>query len=149
METYVGENPPKSKGVVWVHHDTYNDINSPLVLEVSKSGKYTEVQSAKTLKKIADVQAQLDGNASVISALLALVDNAGDHKAISYDAEEGFKVCGFRTVIYGAGVPSSTTIPRQWGIPAFVGQIYIDTTAASNGLYYATGTTAVSDWHNA
>ena len=27
METYVGENPPKSKGVVWVHHDTYNDIN--------------------------------------------------------------------------------------------------------------------------
>ena len=56
METYVGENHPKSNGVVWIHHDTYNDINSPLVLEVSKSGKYTEVQSAKTLKKIADLQ---------------------------------------------------------------------------------------------
>ena len=56
METYVGENHPKSNGVAWIHHDTYNDINSPLVLEVSKSGKYTEVQSAKTLKKIADLQ---------------------------------------------------------------------------------------------
>src|SRR5574344_246610 len=56
METYVGENHPKSNGVAWIHHDTYNDINSPLVLEVSKSGKYTEVQSAKTLKTIADLQ---------------------------------------------------------------------------------------------
>lgn len=83
------------------------------------------------------------------SALAALIDNGGAHKAISYDAEEGFKICGFRTVIYGDGVPSADTIPAQYGIPAFVGQIYINTSAASGGLYYAKGTSAVSDWINA
>lgn len=82
-------------------------------------------------------------------ALRKLIDNGGEHKAISYDAENGFKVCGYRTILYGAGVPSNDTIPEQFGIPAFVGQIYINTSAASGGLYYAVGTSAVSDWKNA
>jgi hypothetical protein len=84
-----------------------------------------------------------------LAALAALVDNAGDHKAVSYDAEEAYKVCGFRTVISGAGVPSLETIPLQFGIPAFIGQLYIDTSAASGGLYYAVGTSSISDWKNA
>jgi len=130
-------------------------------------GGITQAELAYLSGVSSNVQAQFDAKAdkdgdeimtlynnanaisSVISALLALVDNAGDHKAVSYDAEEGYKVCGFRTVIYGAGVPSSTTIPGQQGIPAFVGQIYIDTSVASKGLYYAVNTTAVSDWRNA
>jgi hypothetical protein len=84
-----------------------------------------------------------------IEALRKLVDNGGDHKADSYDAADGFKVCGYPTILYGAGTPSATTIPSQYGIPAFIGQIYIDTTAASGGLYYAKGTAAISDWKNA
>lgn len=84
-----------------------------------------------------------------LAALAALIDNAGDHKAISYDTEEAYKVCGFRTVISGAGVPSLETIPLQFGIPAFIGQLYIDTSAASGGLYYAVGNSSISDWKNA
>lgn len=84
-----------------------------------------------------------------IEGLRKVVDNGGEHKAISYDAEDKFKVCGYPTILYGAGVPSATTIPDQYGIPAFIGQLYIDTSAASGGLYYAKGTAAVSDWKNA
>ena len=84
-----------------------------------------------------------------LKALAALVDNGGEDKAISYDAEEGFKVCGYRTIRYGAGVPSATTIPDQQGIPAFIGQLYINTSVTSGGLYYAKGVDAVSDWCNA
>lgn len=98
------------------------------------------------VKILCQALAQLFENTS---ALAHLVDNGGEHKAISYDAEAGFKVCGFRTVIYGDGVPSATTIPAQSGIPAFVGQLYINTSATSGGLYYAKGTSAVSDWVNA
>ena len=99
--------------------------------------------------KADDAANALAGVNEELAALAALVDNAGDHKAISYDAEEAYKVCGFRTVISGAGVPSLETIPEQFGIPAFIGQLYIDTSAASGGLYYAVGTSSISDWKNA
>lgn len=84
-----------------------------------------------------------------ITALKALIDNGGHHKAISYDAEEGFNVCGKRLILHGHGVPSADTIPDQFGIPAFIGQMYINEDAASAGLYYAKGTSAVADWKNA
>ena len=58
-------------------------------------------------------------------------------------------MCGKRFVLHGHGVPSADTIPDQFGIPAFVGQMYINEDAASAGLYYAKGTSAVSDWKNA
>ena len=55
-----------------------------------------------------------------------------------------------------AGVPAAATRPANlpeglpWdGIPAFKGQLYINTEAASGGLYYAKGVGAVSDWINA
>jgi hypothetical protein len=111
----------------------------------------TDAVSAKTAAETAanDAANALAGVNEELAALAALVDNAGDHKAISYDAEEAYKVCGFRTVISGAGVPSLETIPEQFGIPAFIGQLYIDTSAASGGLYYAVGTSSISDWKNA
>lgn len=91
----------------------------------------------------------LAGVLSMIRALGEVVDNGGHHKAISYDAEEGFKVCGKRVVILGHGVPSADTIPETFGIPAFEGQLYINKDAESAGLYYAKGTSAVADWKNA
>lgn len=111
----------------------------------------TDAVSAKTAAETAanDAANALAGVNEELAALAALVDNAGDHKAVSYDAEEAYKVCGFRTVISGAGVPSLETIPEQFGIPAFIGQLYIDTSAASGGLYYAVGTSSISDWKNA
>ncbi len=122
--------------------------------ESAKADAVTAKSGAETAKSGAEAAYQntLNALAAVledITALAALVDNAGDHKAISYDAEEAYKVCGFRTVISGAGVPSLETIPEQFGIPAFVGQLYIDTSAASGGLYYAVGTSSISDWKNA
>lgn len=86
---------------------------------------------------------------AMIAGLAAVVDNGGDHSAISYDAQLGFKVCGFPIIASGHGVPSATTLPEQSGIPAFIGQLYINLDASSNGLYYANGTDAVSNWKQA
>ena len=115
---------------------------------------HAEAVAAGTAKSGAEAAYQNTLNALTsvledIKALKALIDNGGHHKAISYDAEEGFSVCGKRFVLHGHGVPSADTIPDQFGIPAFVGQMYINEDAASAGLYYAKGTSAVSDWKNA
>ena len=120
----------------------------------AKSGAETAKSGAETAKSGAEAAYQNTLNALTsvledIKALKALIDNGGHHKAISYDAEEGFSVCGKRFVLHGHGVPSADTIPDQFGIPAFVGQMYINEDAASAGLYYAKGTSAVSDWKNA
>ena len=115
---------------------------------------HAEAVAAGTAKSGAEAAYQNTLNALTsvledIKALKALIDNGGHHKAISYDAEEGFNVCGKRLILHGHGVPSADTIPDQFGIPAFVGQMYINEDAASAGLYYAKGTSAVSDWKNA
>lgn len=122
--------------------------------ESAKAGAETAKSGAETAKSGAEAAYQNTLNALTsvledIKALKALIDNGGHHKAISYDAEEGFSVCGKRFVLHGHGVPSADTIPDQFGIPAFVGQMYINEDAASAGLYYAKGTSAVSDWKNA
>lgn len=59
----------------------------------------------------------------------------------------------YPTILYGHGAPSSTTRPINlpdnlpWdGIPAFIGQEYINIDITSGGKYYSKGTTAVSDW---
>lgn len=120
----------------------------------AKSGAESAKAGAETAKSGAETAYQNTLNALTsvledIKALKALVDNGGHHKAISYDAEEGFSVCGKRFILHGHGVPSADTIPDQFGIPAFIGQMYINEDAASAGLYYAKGTSAVSDWKNA
>lgn len=59
-------------------------------------------------------------------------------------------------VLYGHGVPSAGNAPvnlppgMPWdGVPAFIGQIYIDLDATSGGLYYAVGHNSVGDWKQA
>ena len=89
-------------------------------------------------------------NSADIKTLFSLVDNGYTNKAHSYDALDltgGYKVSGFPVVLYGVGVPSATTIPLQAGIPAFIGQMYIDTTPSNGGLYISWAVSAISDWH--
>ena len=89
-------------------------------------------------------------NSADIKTLFSLVDNGYTNKAHSYDALDltgGYKVSGFPVVLYGVGVPSATTIPLQVGIPAFIGQMYIDTTPSTGGLYISWAVSAISDWH--
>lgn len=59
-------------------------------------------------------------------------------------------------VMVAHGVPAEANIPDNlpaglpWdGVPAFVGQQYINLDAPSGGLYYATGNEKASDWKQA
>ena len=59
-------------------------------------------------------------------------------------------------VMVAHGVPAEANVPDNlpaglpWdGVPAFVGQQYVNLDAPSDGLYYATGNENVSDWKQA
>ena len=118
-----------------------------------------QANADKNVEQDAAIQANADKNAEhdtgieelrhSVETLNLLVDNGGNHKAISYNAEEGYNVCGFPLIAYGHGVPSPETLPEQKGIPQFIGQMYINVDASSNGLYYASGTNGVDNWKNA
>ena len=90
-----------------------------------------------------------------ISALEDGKDKIGNATAGNLDVEEITK-CRYPIVLYGHGSPGSSVVPENlpeglpWdGIPAFVGQIYVDIDAASGGLYYSVGVNAVSEWKQA
>lgn len=62
----------------------------------------------------------------------------------------------YPTVLYGHGVPAADTVPVNlpeglpWdGVPVFIGQLYINLDATSEGLYYATGHDSLSEWKQA
>ena len=108
-----------------------------------------------TIQIIADYVAKSAELGKLISDIL---DSFGDVEAESLNISTPHKVCGFPTILYGAGAPSSSLIPTNWdeetmgvwsGFPCFVGQLYINTSASSGGLYYAVNTGAVTDWKNA
>lgn len=104
------------------------------------------------LRVLAEASVQLDAR---LKALEVSKDRLANATAQSVDAAE-FTSLLYPRVLFGAGVPAAATVPDNlpeglpWdGIPAFKGQLYINTTAASGGLYYAKGVSAVSDWINA
>lgn len=77
-------------------------------------------------------------------------------KSISVD--EPIKVCDVPMVLIGSGVPSAANVPMNWdkgkmgewfGIPNFIGQMYVNISASSNALYVAVNDTAVSGWKSA
>ena len=62
----------------------------------------------------------------------------------------------YPTVLYGHGVPAADVVPVNlpaglpWdGVPVFIGQLYINLDATSEGLYYATGHDSLSEWKQA
>ncbi len=79
----------------------------------------------------------------------------GDATAGTIDVKEVTK-CLYPLVMRAHGVPAEANVPENlpeglpWdGIPAFVGQLYINLDAASGGLYYAAGHDSVNDWKQA
>ncbi len=76
----------------------------------------------------------------------------------SLSVDEPIKVCDAPMVLVGSGAPSATNVPRNWdketmgewfGIPNFIGQMYVNISASSNALYVAVNDTAVSGWKTA
>lgn len=85
-----------------------------------------------------------------------VLKNLGNLKAVTVDSEDGYKICGVPTILYGEGAPSATVRPTNlpddipWdGYPFYVGQQYINVSATSSGMYYAINNTAVSGWKQA
>ena len=79
----------------------------------------------------------------------------GDATAGTIDVSDVTK-CLYPLVMRAHGVPAEANVPENlpeglpWdGIPAFVGQLYINLDAASGGLYYAAGHDSVNDWKQA
>lgn len=87
---------------------------------------------------------------SVLDAMEASAGNIGDVQAGIVDATE-FRVNGYPCVLSAAGAPAEALRPAgipadlPWdGVPAFVGQEYLDTT--NKKFYKAFGVSSVSDW---
>lgn len=103
-------------------------------------------------RTIAEAMADL---ASRVEALESGREHIGNATAGTLDAEELTKN-NMPLVLLGHGAPAANVIPvnlpagMPWdGIPAFAGQKYVNLDAASGGLYYAIGASAVGDWKNA
>lgn len=108
--------------------------------------------------------AQLDNRvvAEAIVSLAARLDALEGSRGLLGDATagtvdvRGLTRCRYPLVMLGHGVPAEANVPVNlpdglpWdGVPAFVGQQYINLDAASGGLYYAAGVDSVADWKQA
>jgi len=111
--------------------------------------------AGKIYQKFQVVAEALVATVARLEALERMLFRFGDVKAASVDAEE-LRCFGAPAVLYAAGAPNASIIPANWpanlpwdGVPVFKGQLYINTSASSGGLYYAKNNTVVSDWVNA
>ena len=107
-------------------------ISTALTGYVTKTGEELLVIAAALADVFTDVQN------------LAARKQFGSIKIVDANLENVPRVNGFPMVVYGAGAPSATTLPRQSGLPAFIGQHYIDTSNAKE--YGSKGTESTSDW---
>lgn len=90
-----------------------------------------------------------------INGIISTMTTLGNLRVRNLSSDDIPNVCSSPMIIIGNGAPAELTIPNNWneetmgewtGVPMFIGQIYIDISAASNGLYYAKGDSAVTDW---
>lgn len=107
-------------------------ISAALTGYVTKTGEELLVIAAALADVFADVQN------------LAARKQFGSIKIVDANLENVPRVNGFPMVVYGDGAPSATTLPRQSGLPTFIGQHYIDTTNTKE--YSSKGTESTSDW---
>lgn len=139
------------------------DIKTPAPTKVSElendKGFLTEHQSLEAYYQKA--AAQLDNRvvAEAIVSLAARLDALEGSRGLLGDATAGtldvreLTRCRYPLVMLGHGVPAEANVPVNlpdglpWdGVPAFVGQQYVNLDAASGGLYYAAGVDSVADW---
>lgn len=142
------------------------DIKTPAPTKVSElendKGFLTEHQSLEAYYQKA--AAQLDNRvvAEAMVSLAARLDALEGSRGLLGDATagtvdvRGLTRCRYPLVMLGHGVPAEASVPVNlpdglpWdGVPAFVGQNYINLDAASGGLYYAAGVDSVADWKQA
>ena len=142
------------------------DIKTPAPTKVSElendKGFLTEHQSLEAYYQKA--AAQLDNRvvAEAMVSLAARLDALEGSRGLLGDATagtldvRGLTRCRYPLVMLGHGVPAEANVPDNlpdglpWdGVPAFVGQQYINLAAASGGLYYAVGVDSVADWKQA
>ena len=142
------------------------DIKTPAPTKVSElendKGFLTEHQSLEAYYQKA--AAQLDNRvvAEAIVSLAARLDALEGSRGLLGDATagtvdvRGLTRCRYPLVMLGHGVPAEANVPVNlpdglpWdGVPAFIGQLYINLDATSGGLYYAIGHDSVADWKQA
>ena len=115
-------------------------------IEDLKSGKVTDN------RVLAEALVSLEAR---ISALEGGKPYLGNATAGVIDVNEITRA-RYPLVMVAHGVPAESNVPDNlpaglpWdGVPAFVGQQYVNLDAPSGGLYYATGNENVSDWKQA
>ena len=142
------------------------DIKTPAPTKVSElendKGYLTEHQSLDGYYQ--KTEASLDHRvvAEAIVSLAARLDALEGSRGLLGDATagtvdvRGLTRCRYPLVMLGHGVPAEAKVPVNlpdglpWdGVPAFIGQLYINLDATSGGLYYATGHNSVADWKQA
>ena len=124
---------------------------SDLDIVLSKHGTYANLTSQLfTIFQQRVVAEAIAYIFSVLDAMETSFSNIGDVKAGTVDATE-FRVNGYPRVLAAAGAPAEALRPEAipadlpWdGVPAFVGQEYLDTT--NKKFYKAFGVSSVSDW---
>lgn len=142
------------------------DIKTPAPTKVSElendKGYLTEHQSLEGYYQRADAQLDHRVVAETLVSLAARLDALEGSRGLLGDATagtvdvRGLTRCRYPLVMLGHGVPAEANVPVNlpdglpWdGVPAFVGQQYINLDAASGGLYYAAGVDSVADWRQA
>lgn len=142
------------------------DIKTPAPTKVSElendSGFLTEHQSLDGYYQ--KTEASLDHRvvAEAIVSLASRLDALEGSRGLLGDATagtvdvRGLTRCRYPLVMLGHGVPAEANVPVNlpdglpWdGVPAFIGQLYINLDATSGGLYYATDHNSVADWKQA
>ena len=118
----------------------------------SLEGYYQKTEASLDHRVVAEAIVSL---ASRLDALEGSRGLLGDATAGTVDVR-GLTRCRYPLVMLGHGVPAKANVPVNlpdglpWdGVPAFIGQLYINLDATSGGLYYATGHNSVADWKQA
>lgn len=118
----------------------------------SLDGYYQKTEASLDHRVVAEAIVSLAARLDALEGSRGLL---GDATAGTVDVR-GLTRCRYPLVMLGHGVPAEANVPVNlpdglpWdGVPAFVGQNYINLDAASGGLYYAAGVDSVADWKQA
>lgn len=123
------------------------------------TGKVTELElKVDDLEKRPVVDKDLTERVADLENTHKYDHNLAKTRIKELSVDEPIKVCNAPAVLIGAGAPSASVIPQNWdkatmgewfGIPNFIGQMYVNISASSNALYVAVNDTATNGWKTA